>query len=351
MVAVREEQMSDLIPIAPREAVELYIDDIQAGKSSATVRSHESRLSHFTQWCEDPDLGDIENMNNVTGRHTHRFKLWRRNEGGINRVTEKTQIDTLRVFLRFAASIDAVPEDLPPKVLSPTLGDTEGAKDEMLDGDVVKGILDHLAKYRYASPQHVAVVLLWRCLLRRGAVRGLDVKDFDPDELSLRIAHRPETDTPLKNQGAGERYVALRESTAALLDDYLASGDRWAKSDEHGRQPLLTTRYGRPHVTTIQSYVYGATRPCLVTNECPHDREIDECDAAAQRMHASQCPSTIGPHSLRRSAITYWLNNDVPKNAIVERANVQQMTLDRHYDERSERRKMEQRRKFLHRFE
>ncbi len=51
----------------------------------------------------------------------HQYRLWRRDEGDISVVTEKTQMDTLRVFIKWLESIDAFETDLHPKVLSPTL--------------------------------------------------------------------------------------------------------------------------------------------------------------------------------------------------------------------------------------
>lgn len=70
----------------------------------------------------------------------------------------------------------------------------------MLDAKVAKKILDHLARYEYASPRHIAFTLIWRGLLRREAVRALDVSDYNPDDKSLQVKHRPETGTPIKNK-------------------------------------------------------------------------------------------------------------------------------------------------------
>jgi site-specific recombinase XerD len=41
-------------------------------------------------------------------------------------------------------------------------------------------------------------------------------------------------------------------------------------TDEHGWEPLLTSKSGRVVETTIQRYVYTATRPCYYNcGECP----------------------------------------------------------------------------------
>lgn len=346
----------DLAPRDPRNALELYIKTAQQAKSQATIYSHNSRLSHFVRWCEQEvdEEPRFTNMNNLRGRDLHDYRLWRRVDGDLNTVSEKTQMDTLRVFIRFCETIDAVIPNLSEQVVSPSLNNGENTSDDTLDADVAARILDWLETYRYATPPHVSLVLMWRALLRRGSVRALDVEDYQRDENGepyLQIRHRPETDTPLKNKGDGERSVALRDDTAALLDDLLSHADRHDVQDDYGRQPLITSEYGRPHQMTYSKWIWSVTRPCLVTNECPEGREINDCSAAAERMKASSCPVSLGPHAVRRGAITHWLTNDVPDTVVSDRANVSPAVIDEHYDQRDEFTKMQQRRRYLDRFE
>ena len=49
----------DLEPIAPNDAVDLYLADIQDSKSQWTQYSHRSRLSHFLDWCSE---SEVENL-------------------------------------------------------------------------------------------------------------------------------------------------------------------------------------------------------------------------------------------------------------------------------------------------
>lgn len=332
-----------LEPIDPETAVELYLEDRKSELSEASLYGHQSRLGHFLRWCDERD---IDNLNGLSGRDLHRFRLWRRNEGDLAPATEKTQMDTLRVFIRWCATIDGVPEDLHAKVVSPNLSIEEETRDEMLDSEVAEAVLDHLATYEYASVRHVCLLLMWKALLRRGAVRALDVEDYDPREMSIEVQHRPETDTPLKNKHHGERFIGLDDETCVVLDDWLAD-KRPEVEDEHGREPLLATKKGRLHQTTIQNYIYSVTTPCTYTGECPHDREIEDCDAASVGNAASQCPSSLSPHTVRRGALTHWLSADIPEPAVGARGNVSTEVLEKHYDRRSEREKMEQRRKYL----
>lgn len=332
-----------LEPIEPEKAVELYLEDRKSELSKRSQYGHKSRLSHFISWC---DREDINNMNTLSGRDLHRFRLWRRRDGDLAPISEKTQMDTLRVFIRWCNTIDAVPSDLHAKVVSPSMSENEETRDVMVDAEVAEQILEYLSSYEYASIRHVCFLLMWRALLRRGAVHALDVSDYDASEMSLEIRHRPATETPIKNKEHGERFIALNDSTCAVLDDWL-NDRRPDVEDEYGRESLLATSKGRPHVTTIQNYVYSVTTPCLMTDECPHDRAIEECDAAGVRTGASKCPSSRSPHAVRRGAITHWLSSDVPEPIVGARGNLSSGVLAKHYDKRTERKKMEQRRKYL----
>jgi len=75
-----------LEPIEPRHALELYIADRENNVTQATLYSHRSRLGHFVRWCEGKE---ITNLNNLTGRQLHEFRLCRRNEGDLAPATEK----------------------------------------------------------------------------------------------------------------------------------------------------------------------------------------------------------------------------------------------------------------------
>lgn len=105
-----------LEPIAPAEAVQMYLTDKQAEIAKATLYSHKFRLGHFLRWCNE---NDVNNLNELTGRDLYRYRIWRHEEGDLETVTEKTQMDTLRVFIQWAETIDAVPNDLSIKVTEP----------------------------------------------------------------------------------------------------------------------------------------------------------------------------------------------------------------------------------------
>ena len=336
--------MDDLEPIAPDEALALYIDHRRREVAKSTLRSHKSRLGHFVRWCEHEK--ELTNLNELTGRLLHEFRLWRRShDGEIKPVTEKTQMDTLRVFIRFLETVDAVKPDLSEKVLSPDLDADENVRDDRLTPEQAEAILTHLGKFEYASRAHMVLTLQWHTMLRRGAVRTLDLSDYHPDDQSLEIRHRPETDTPIKNKMKGERFVALSSEVCSLLDDWI-DNQRPDVVDEFGREPLIATSHGRMHTTTPTTIVYNWSRPCRIGLSCPLNRDPEECEAA-EYVHASKCPESVSSHAVRRGAITHHLSSDVPVEVVSARANVNPDTLDKHYDRRDEKTKMEQRRKYL----
>ncbi|MFB6072854.1 MAG: site-specific integrase, partial [Halobacterium sp.] len=104
-----------LEPIDAETALELYLADKENELSEASLKGHKYRLGHFVRWCNEVEA--IQNLNTLTGRQLHEYRLWRRDDGDLNKVSEKTQMDTLRVFIRWLESIDGVEQDLSQKVL------------------------------------------------------------------------------------------------------------------------------------------------------------------------------------------------------------------------------------------
>jgi hypothetical protein len=99
---------SELEPIDPHTAKKMYLDERRHEVADATLQAHHYRLKQFVDWCEDDG---IENLNDHSGRDIHRFRMTRRDDGLAN-ATMKGQLATLRMFLRFSATIDAVESGL-----------------------------------------------------------------------------------------------------------------------------------------------------------------------------------------------------------------------------------------------
>jgi site-specific recombinase XerC len=71
----------------------------------------------------------------------------RREDDGLARASMKGQLATLRMFLRFCTTIDAVEPKLDEKILLPKTTE-EDARDRMLSSDRTNEILEYLKKYR-----------------------------------------------------------------------------------------------------------------------------------------------------------------------------------------------------------
>lgn len=325
---------SELEPIDPRTARDIYLDHKQTECAESTVYNHRFRLKPFFEWCEK---NEVDNLNDITGRDVQTYRLWRRENSDIKNVTMPMQLSTLRVFLKWAGTIEAVPENLYDKVLIPKVSKEERRRDETLETERAERILAYLDKFHYASNEHVLLALLWDTGLRIGGAKSLDVEDVDFENGHLRLEHRPDEGTTLKNGQGGERLIALTSDLAMLLSDYIDES-RIPITDEYDRLPLLTTNMGRMSRTTMRRYVYRVTAPCFFDEPC------SDCSKGLD----ARCSDSVSPHSIRRGSITHYLTEDVPVDVVSDRMNVSRKTLEKHYDKRTEEVKVEQRREYLH---
>ncbi|WP_415381612.1 tyrosine-type recombinase/integrase [Halosimplex sp. TS25] len=324
---------TDLEPIEPRTAQKLYLDHKASQYSVKTVRAHRYRTNHFIEWC---DIEDIDNMNDLTGRSIQRYRLWRQDTGDLAKITLNQQMSTIRVFLKWAGSIEAVAANLYDKVMVPRVTPEEERRDETLSTEEASTILDYLSTYHYASVEHAVFAVLWETGMRLGGANSLDVGDVHVDEEAIELVHRPDRGTQLKNGANGERPVAITTSLAGLLEQYVEN-TRVDATDESGREPLFTSSYGRLSKSSLRRYVYQVTAPCFRNEPCPDCSGCDE----------PRCAEAVSPHAIRRGSITHALTEDVPVEVIGDRMNVSRDVIDKHYDKRSEEVKLEQRRGYL----
>jgi integrase len=253
------------------------------------------------------------------------------------------------VFFHYCQQVEIVSDGFVDKV--PEVKVSSKARDEKVDQETAEAILDFLSRFRYASRQHAIFLLIWHTALRTGATRSLDLEDchLDIEAPYLELHHRPEEDTPLKNREASEREVNLSHNVAEVLQDY-TEHNRTDSMDEYGRDPLFTTKQGRVSHYAIANAVYGATRPCVYSDDCPHGRMREECEAGTNVGRASRCPSSHSGHPLRRGSITHaHLDRDVPREVTSDRCDVSVDVLEKHYARQSEERKREIRREYLDR--
>ncbi|MFW6384767.1 MAG: tyrosine-type recombinase/integrase [Halodesulfurarchaeum sp.] len=338
--------MGELEPLPPDDAVEMYLQHREPDLSEKTLQNQRYRLNSFLVFCEEHDIDDLTQL---TGRDLHRFRVWRRNGDGnhygpVNAVSLKGILDTLRKFLEFAASVNAVEKGMREKVLMPEIDPEDEQREEMLEASRAERIIDFLDQFRYASREHVILALLWHTGMRLGALRSLDVGDFDRKEPALQLRHRPESGTPLKNARRADRDIAVGAHYARVLEDYI-DHHRHDVTDDHGRRPLITSEYGRLTESPIRNTVYRWTQPCRI-GECPHDRDPKTCEWT-NVSQLKQCPSARSPHGVRRGSITKHRKEGVPREVVSERVDASDEVLEKHYDQRSKRERMRNRRNLL----
>ncbi|NIC00268.1 site-specific integrase [Halobacterium sp. R2-5] len=331
--------------MSPAEAKAMYLDERREDARYATRRTIETGVSIFVEWTDE---AGIDNMNDVQGRQLRKFRSWCKNTSDNNTVSLNGVMGVLRRFLVFCVEIEAVYPDVPEKTPMPNVPDDEAVSDEKPTDEEVNSILEFLEAHEPYSRRHVEFRLMKELGDRVGAVRAIDVRDVDVDERVIRLRHRPEPQrpdvrgTPLKNGSDGERTQNISQGLADVIQGYLDSPQRHDVTDKFCRRPLLTTRDGRPDITTIRRDIYKLTRPCTYTGECPHDRDIGECDATISRQ-ASECPSSQSPHPLRRWSIEHQIESGVSKELLADRVDVSVPVLNEHYDRRSEERKRQHR--------
>jgi site-specific recombinase XerD len=321
----------------PREAWRRFVDRKRVETTEQSVKAYYYRLRLFVDWCED--VG-IDRVDELSGWHFAQYETARRGRD-ISPLTLSKEMGTLRRFIEYLERIEAVEDGLSKKVPDVRVPKDAKSSDTKLDVADASMLLDYYRTYERGTRGHAFLELAWSTGARLGALRALDRRDFYPDERYVEFRHRP-PDTPLKNKTDGERVVGLTPEVVDAVQDYL-TGDRWDKRDENGREPLLTSRQGRPGINTIRRMSYNVTLPCNY-GHCPHGQEIEECEYR-QPNHASKCPSSRSPHQIRTGSISWQLDCGIPMEVVSERANVARKTLENHYDKSSPRERMERRRR------
>ncbi|AXG07824.1 hypothetical protein DU500_16085 [Haloplanus rubicundus] len=336
----------ELEPITPEDAIDWYLEHRRDELRTATRRTHRSALNIFHDWTEEAGIADL---NDLRGRGLVAFKTWRKSETDINTVSLNGTLAVIQRFLRFCETIDAVEEDLADRVPLPNVPPNEEVRTDVPEDDAVEAIRSFYHRFEYASRRHAQFELVAEVGIRLGALRAVDLDDLETEEAVIHLQHRPESSdaygTPLKNGADGERIINIPPELVDLLQAYI-DHHRHDVTDKFDRDPLFTTTNGRISTTTIRRDFYKLSRPCEYASECPHDREIADCDAA-QNAEAANCPSSFSTHPLRKWAIMSQLDAGLPKELLSDRVDVSVPVLDKHYDQRTEERKSRRRREAL----
>lgn len=132
--------------------------------------------------------------------------------------------------------------------------------------------------------------------MRSGVLKGLNTDDFDQEDQTLSFSHRPESGTPLKNKERGARYVHIDTELTEVITDSLNMHYPLVE-DDNERMSLVGAKNGRMYNTTLQKNICTLTRPYHYTNECPHNRDIDDYKTASDNT-ASKCPPSMSVYAL-----------------------------------------------------
>lgn len=332
----------DYVPeLSPREARERWLAKLRASRAESTVSAYHYRTKHFVEWCEERDIPSINSLN---GWLIDEFEADRRAQG-LKIISLNNELGTLKKLLEYCAQIEVVDESLPDKVDPPQVPAEDDVDDTRLAEEDALQLLSYYEKDPKArhSRAHVLLTLAWFAgPPRLGAIRGLDIGDYHPKEQYVEYHHRPDEETPLKNDARGERAVSLPDRAVEVIDGYIEK-NRFDVRDDYGREPLLTSQRGRPSRNAIRSWMYLGTVPCLHT-ECPHGNDPDTCEFI-DYSKASQCPSSRSPHQVRTGAITWMRNRGVPVDVVSARANASVSVIEKHYDKPDYIEEMEKRRR------
>lgn len=321
-----------------REGREMFLDKHRSESSDETVKDYHYTLKQFTLWCEE---AGIERVSDLSGFHFEQFERYRR--GDVAPVTLHGQMKTVRGMMKYLARIDAVDSDLPEKVHIPKVSKDEASNDEKLAVEDAEALLNYYRNSTadYATVHHAILEVLWHTGCRMAGLQALDLEDFNREENYLYFRHRPDSGTRLKNGVDGERVVKISPKVTDVLKTYIVR-ERHNKRDDHGRQPLIACRQGRPAKSTIRAYTYQATQPCL-HSECPHGKVRSTCEWT-ERNQSSRCPSSMSPHKIRTGSISWHLNRGLPLEVVSDRVNASEKIIRRHYDKESEIERMRTRR-------
>ncbi|WP_323676919.1 tyrosine-type recombinase/integrase [Halorubellus sp. PRR65] len=330
--------------VSPRQARREFLKDKRGTVKDSTVRAYKYPTTSFIEFLESHD---IDQMSEVGSYEIESWKDSRREE--VKLVTLHNNVKHLRVFIKWCGRREYVDFALYERVDVPSLPTEDAVSEDTLRLPQAEDILRYLQKYEYASRNHAMFYTMWHTGCRISGAISLDLDDLtrnNKQQPILKFRNRREQGTPLKNGNKSERNVGISDDLKGVLRDYIQSR-RSNVRDDYNRKPLFTTPTQRVSRGVAYKNFVGMSRPCVTTNNCPHDRTIEECEAAQDVEAAPSCPGSKSLHPIRRGAITYHINRGWPKDELSERVDVGVDTLNKHYDARREEEKQQGRSEHL----
>jgi len=359
---ISQSRREDGLPYEPacipvEDAVGMYLSRRRSDPetTSGTVETHRKRLNYLIEFCESgsTESEEIEYVCDIRGHHLEEYREWRRSEATVKVDTLRPKtlaehMKTIRVFFRAMEQMEYVRPEMSNRVFVPDLSEENEVNDEILEYDRALNILDYIARANPGTKEHVVWVLFVKSGVRLGTVRAADLDDYHPNaEIPhIKLRHRPESETPLKNGNSSERSVYLSEESARVLNRYIEHNHD-ETTDKHGRMPLVGTTHGRAAKSTIRGMVYKWTRPCKLNKECPHGKSPESCKAANNKENPSACPSMKSPHPLRKGYVTRLVKEGLHPKVVGDRVDADPETLEKHYDQSTDEEKMQARKELI----
>jgi site-specific recombinase XerD len=241
--------------VAVGDVVEFYLDtnhpwDVQPN----TLTAYRGRLKHFQAFCT---VHDIEDLGTVRPNTLDEFQNYLREASSLEATSSiKGCLAALRKFLQYCERRGVFDHGFHKLVILPTVSKHEGQDERWLYRESAEEIVDHLETYRLFTKEHVVWAILAETRIRQSTLYALDLDDYDAEERYLTVVNREETGTRLKNGYRAERELSISKDAARAIDGYIQE-NRNAVTDDHGREPLVTTRNGRLQKSTVRQYVYA----------------------------------------------------------------------------------------------
>jgi len=330
--------------ITPLQARREFLNTKKGQIKQSSLRTYKFPTKHFIEFC---DSHGIESIGDVNG---YVIESWKRNrqEENIKQITFHNNVKKVRVFIRWCESAELIEYGTADRMDIPNVSRNQAVSNEVLELHEAEHILQYLNTYEYASRQHALFQVMWHTACRASGAIALDVADFEPqgDVPTLKFRNRKSQGTALKNGNASERNVSVNEQTKQVLEDYI-NQRRENVIDEFDREPLFCTQSQRLTRQRAYKNFTALSRPCFTNDVCPHDRDIDSCEAAQKVKKAFGCPSSTSLHPIRRGAITYHIDRNWPKEKLAERVDVSVEVLNKHYDARTKEKERQGRKQYL----
>lgn len=240
--------------VAVGDVVEFYLDTNPWDVQPNTLTAYRGRLKHFQAFCT---VHDIEDLGNVRPNTLDEFQNYLREASSLEATSSiKGCLAALRKFLQYCERRGVFDHGFHKLVILPTVSKHEGQDERWLARESTEEIVDHLETYRLFTKEHVVWAILAETRIRQSTLYALDLDDYDAEERYLTVVNREETGTRLKNGYRAERELSISKDAARTIDGYIQE-NRNAVTDDHGREPLVTTRNGRLQKSTIRQYVYA----------------------------------------------------------------------------------------------